>query len=238
MQPLEKLFRDEIADLYDAEQQILKALPKMIEAVSAPQLRNALEQHRKATEGQVKRLEEIFQTEGKPAPKKCKGMAGVLAEGEEVLKEDYEGDVLDAAIIGAAQRVEHYEIAAYGTARAFAEHLGKNEAVELLQETLDEEKEADELLTQIAESQVNLGASEEGEEEGSDDSEDSEDSEGETEERKERAMAKSSSGRGNSRSMSASSKKNSGNSSPRGNSSKSRTKATRSRSRSKSSSHR
>ena len=173
MEPLEKLFRDEIADLYDAEQQILKALPKMIEAVSAPQLRTALEQHRKATEGQVKRLEQIFQAEGKPSPKKCKGMAGVLAEGEEVLKEDYEGEVLDAAIIGAAQRVEHYEIAAYGTARAFAEHLGKDEAVELLQETLDEEKEADELLTQIAESQVNLSASEEeGEEEDSDEDSD------------------------------------------------------------------
>jgi ferritin-like metal-binding protein YciE len=242
MEPLEKLFRDEIADLYDAEQQILKALPKMIEAVSAPQLRNALEQHRKATEGQVKRLEQIFQVEGKPSQKKCKGMAGLIAEGDELLKEDYEGDVLDAAIIGAAQRVEHYEIAAYGTARAFAEHLGKDEAVELLQETLDEEKEADELLTQIAESQVNLRASEEGDE----GSEDSEDSEGETEEREDRAMAKSSSsGRGNSRSMSASSKSggksgsgNSGNSSRGSNSSKSRTKATRSRSRSKSSSHR
>jgi ferritin-like metal-binding protein YciE len=245
MEPLEKLFRDEIADLYDAEQQILKALPKMIEAVSAPQLRNALEQHRKATEGQVKRLEEIFQVEGKPSQKKCKGMAGLIAEGDELLKEDYEGDVLDAAIIGAAQRVEHYEIAAYGTARAFAEHLGKNEAVELLQETLDEEKEADELLTQIAESQVNLRASEEEGEAG--DSDDSEDSEGETEEREDRAMAKSSSGRGNSsgRSMSASSKSsgrsgsgNSGNSSRGSNSSKSRTKSSRSRSRSKSTSNR
>lgn len=249
MEPLEKLFRDEIADLYDAEQQILKALPKMIEAVSAPQLRNALEQHRRATEGQVKRLEQIFQVEGKPAQKKCKGMAGVIAEGDEVLKEDYEGEVLDAAIIGAAQRVEHYEIAAYGTARAFAEHLGKDEAVELLQQTLDEEKEADELLTQIAESQVNLRASDEAGEAGESD-ESSDDSEGETEEREERTMAKSSGGRGNSsgrsmsgRSMSASSrsggsKSSGGNSSRGGTAGKSRTKASRSRSRSKSTSNR
>ena len=247
MEPLEKLFRDEIADLYDAEQQILKALPKMISAVSTPQLKTALEQHRKVTEAQVQRLEEIFRAEGKPSQKKCKGMAGLLAEGEDILKEDFEGEVMDAAIIGAAQRVEHYEIAAYGTVRAFAEHLGKNEVVELLQETLDEEKEADELLTQIAESQVNLRASEEA-------SEDSEDSEGETDEQEERTMARTG-GRGNQGgrgSMSASSrsggsKSSSGNSgsSSRGKSKSSgsssrgsSSKSSRSRSRSRSTSNR
>jgi ferritin-like metal-binding protein YciE len=152
------MFRDELADLYDAEQQILKALPKMIAATTASELKNALEQHRQATEGQVKRLEQIFESEGKPAPKKCKGMAGVLAEGDEILEENYEGEVRDAGIIGAAQRVEHYEIAAYGTARAFAEQLGKDDAVQLLQETLDEEKEADQLLTEIAEGAINVEA--------------------------------------------------------------------------------
>ena len=162
MHALEKLYRDELADLYDAENQILKALPKLIDAATDGQLKTALQEHRKATEIQVKRLEQIFSDDGRPAPKKCKGMAGLLAEGDDLLKEDLEASVLDAAIIGAAQRVEHYEIAAYGTVRTFAQQLGKDTAVELLQETLDEEKEADALLTQIAEARVNEEAEEEG----------------------------------------------------------------------------
>jgi ferritin-like metal-binding protein YciE len=155
VESLEKLFRDELADLYDAEKQILKALPRLIEGVESRELKTALQQHRTETEGQVKRLERIFQHEGRPAPKKCKGMAGLLSEGDDLLKEKYEGDVMDAGIIGAAQRVEHYEIAAYGTVRAFAEELGKTSVVSLLDETLDEEKAADERLTEIAVTSVN-----------------------------------------------------------------------------------
>lgn len=236
MEALEKLFRDELADLYDAEQQILKALPKMIDAASATELKNALQQHRKVTEGQVKRLEQIFRTEGKPAQKKCKGMAGLIAEGQEMLDEDFEDDVRDAAIIGAAQRVEHYEIAAYGTVRTFAEHLGKDAAVELLQETLDEEKEADELLTQIAESSVNVRATDETEGAESDD----ESATDETEEEVTMASGRGKqSGRGG---MSASSRGSSGRSGNSGGSSRSkssntrsaRSKSSRSRSRSRS----
>ena len=162
MHALEKLYRDELADLHDAENQILKALPRLIDAATDTQLKTALQEHRKTTEIQVKRLEQIFSDDGRPAPKKCKGMAGLLAEGDDLLKEDLEDSVRDAAIIGAAQRIEHYEIAAYGTVRTFAQRLGKDTAVELLQETLDEEKEADALLTQIAEARVNEDAEEVG----------------------------------------------------------------------------
>ena len=154
----EKLFANELADIYDAEHQILKALPKIIEKVSSPELQEALESHRLQTEGHVRRLEEIFETLDERPSKKCKGMAGLLAEGEETMKEDFEPHVMDAALIGDCQRVEHYEIAAYGTARTFATVLGNDEAVRLLEETLDEEKEADSLLTQIAESSINLEA--------------------------------------------------------------------------------
>jgi|SRR4051812_20989596 len=165
-QNFEKLFGDEIADIYDAEQQILKALPKMVEAVSSDELREALEEHRVQTEGHVERLEQIFAEIGEQPKKKCKGMAGLLAEGEEMIKEDLEPELKDAAIIGAAQKVEHYEIAAYGTARTFAAYLGNERAIELLEETLEEEKEADQLLTQIAESSVNPEAASGGEEDG------------------------------------------------------------------------
>ena len=165
-QPFEKLFAEELADIYDAEQQILKALPKMIRASSSPELQEALEQHRIMTEGQVRRLDQIFSELGERPKKKCKGMAGLIAEGEETMEEDLEPEVKDAALIGAAQKVEHYEIAAYGTARTFAAFLGNETAVDLLEQTLEEEKEADILLTQIAESQVNVeAAAEEGEEE-------------------------------------------------------------------------
>lgn len=162
-QPFAKLFSEELADIYDAEQQILKALPQMIKTASALELQEALEHHRLQTEGQVRRLEQIFRELGEQPKKKCKGMAGLLAEGEENLAEDLEPHVKDAAIIGAAQKVEHYEIPAYGTARTFAAFLGNDSAVELLEQTLEEEKEADMLLTQIAESQVNVEAAAEDE---------------------------------------------------------------------------
>ena len=164
MEALQKLFTNEVADLYDAEQQILKALPKMIEACSSRELQEALQQHLSVTQNQVTRLEQIFEELGEKPSKKCKGMAGIIAEGEEMLKEDLEEASKDAGIIGAAQKVEHYEIASYGTARTLAEFLGNEKAVQLhFLGRADDEKEADELLTQIAESSINSqAASEEG----------------------------------------------------------------------------
>jgi ferritin-like metal-binding protein YciE len=169
MEALQKLFTNEVADLYDAEQQILKALPKMIEGCSSSELKQALQQHLTVTQRQVTRLEQIFRDLGEKPSKKCKGMAGIISEGEETLKEDFEDSTKDAGIIGAAQKVEHYEIASYGTARTLAEYLGNDRAAQLLEETLDEEKEADELLTQIAESSINIEAADEEEETESED---------------------------------------------------------------------
>jgi ferritin-like metal-binding protein YciE len=165
MEALQKLLQNELEDLYDAEQQIVKALPKMIEGSSSPELQRALKQHLEVTQNQVTRLEQVFERLGEKTRKKpCKGMAGIIAEGSELLQEDLEDSTMDAGIIGAAQKVEHYEIASYGTARTLAQTLGNNEVAELLEETLEEEKEADELLTQIAESSINAeAAAEEGE---------------------------------------------------------------------------
>lgn len=162
LETLRDLYVDELKDLYNAENQIIKALPRLIKAANSDELRQAFEDHLNKTEGHVARLEQIFENLGERARgKKCLGMEGLIEEGKELLKEDAEPEVLDAALIGAAQRVEHYEIAAYGTVRAFAEQLGHNDAADLLQQTLDEEGEADKLLTQIAESLVNQMAAEE-----------------------------------------------------------------------------
>src|SRR2546421_8052462 len=171
MEALQKLLTNELADLYDAENQMIKALPKMIDECSSTELQEALQEHLTVTQKQVTRLDQIFRDLGEKPSKKCKGMAGIIAEGDELLKEDFEESTKDAGIIGAAQKVEHYEMAAYGTARTLAEFLGNESAVELLQQTLDEEKEADELLSQIAETCVNVDAAsgEEGEEEASED---------------------------------------------------------------------
>lgn len=171
MEALHKLLMHELEDLYDAEQQILKALPKMIQEASNRQLQQALTEHRTITERQVERLDEVFREldgEGR-SRRKCKGMAGLIAEGEDLLKEDFEDATKDAGIIGAAQRVEHYEIAAYGTARTLAQFLGNRRAAQLLEETLEEEKEADLKLTQIAESSTNREAADEEETSGSGD---------------------------------------------------------------------
>jgi len=164
MEALQKLLTNELADLYDAENQIIKALPKMIDECSSTELQEALQEHLTITQKQVTRLDQIFRDLGEKPSKKCKGMAGIIAEGEELLKEDFEESTKDAGIIGAAQKVEHYEIASYGTARTLAEFLGHQRAAELLEQTLEEEKEADKLLTQIAESSINSEASEEEEE--------------------------------------------------------------------------
>jgi ferritin-like metal-binding protein YciE len=162
---LEDLFLQELKDIYDAEKQILKALPKMAKATESEELRAALEEHHTVTEKQVERLEEVFQILGKPARgKKCAAMQGLVEEGSELLKEDAEPPVLDAALIAAAQKVEHYEIAAYGTLATYADILGYQDAKELLGQTLDEEKETDQTLTQIA-SHINFEAMDEEEEE-------------------------------------------------------------------------
>ena len=159
LQSLEDLFLEDLKDLYNAENQILKALPRMAKKASAPELRRAFEQHLKQTETQVQRLERVFSSLGEKAKgKTCKGMQGLIEEGKEKMSEDIEDDVLDAALIAAAQKVEHYEIAAYGTARAYAEMLGNQQAVKLLQQTLDEEGETDKKLTQLAEQLVNVQA--------------------------------------------------------------------------------
>jgi ferritin-like metal-binding protein YciE len=156
---LQALYVDELKDLYSAESQILKALPKMIRAAEHPELKKAFTDHMKQTENQVKRLEQIFETlEESPKGKKCHGMEGVLEEGDELIKEKPEQDVLDAGLISAAQHVEHYEMAGYGTVRTWAEKLGRDEDARLLQETLDEEREADELLTTLALQSINVDA--------------------------------------------------------------------------------
>jgi len=159
LESLQSLYVDNLKDVLSAEKQIVRALPKMIKAASHPELQSALESHLKQTNQHVTRLEKIFKNMGKPpTSKKCKGMEGLLEEGKELLEMDVDDDVRDAGLIAAAQKVEHYEIAAYGTLRTFAEMVGDERAVELLQKTLDEEKEADHKLTQIAMSGVNQEA--------------------------------------------------------------------------------
>lgn len=152
---LQELYVDELRDLYSAETQLVKALPKMAKAAGNSELRHAFEEHLRQTSEHVSRLEQIFDQLGEKASgKKCLGMEGLVKEGSETMKEDYSKEVKDAAIIGAAQRVEHYEMAGYGTARAFAELLGEDEHVRLLEQTLEEEKQADQKLSQLAE-QIN-----------------------------------------------------------------------------------
>lgn len=156
---LRDLYIDHIRDLYSSEAQILDALPKMIDKATHVRLRDGFQEHLEQTRQHAARLEQIARRLNEPpAGKTCKGMTGVLKEGEEVLKDDGDEDVVDAALIAAAQRVEHYEIAAYGCARTFAHALGFDEDVALLQQTLDEEGETNKKLTQIAESVVNPDA--------------------------------------------------------------------------------
>jgi ferritin-like metal-binding protein YciE len=156
---LEKLFLEELKDVYNAEKQILRALPRMAKAADSPELEKAFTQHLKETEGQVQRLERIFKELGQAARgKKCKGMEGLLEEGKEVLEEEGDPAVIDAALIASAQRVEHYEIAAYGCLRAYASLLGYSDAERLLGQTLKEEEAADQKLSQLGESGINQSA--------------------------------------------------------------------------------
>jgi ferritin-like metal-binding protein YciE len=161
---LKELYINELKDLYNAENQLVKALPKMAKAASSDELRQGFEKHLKQTQGHVQRLEKIFQALGEsPKGKKCKGMEGLIEEGSGAMEEDYEDSVLDAALIGAAQRVEHYEIAGYGTVSSMAETLGESDHVSLLKQTLEEEKETDAKLTELA-GLINTQANEIGEE--------------------------------------------------------------------------
>lgn len=161
LESLRALYVDELKDLYSAEGQILKALPRMTKAASSRDLKRALTEHERVTRRQVKRLERIFKDlDESPRGKKCRGMEGLLEEGKELISEKPEPDVLDAGLISKAQHVEHYEIAGYGTVRAWAQQLGLEQHVELLQETLDEEGEADKRLSQLAESSINIEAAE------------------------------------------------------------------------------
>ena len=161
---LRELFVNELKDIYWAEKALTKALPKMMKKATSEELAGAIEDHLKVTEEQVTRLEEVFEMIGtKAQAKKCEAMDGLIKEAEELMKDSEEGTVRDAAIISAAQKVEHYEIATYGTLAAFAKTLGEEDAAMLLAETLNEEKEADETLTGIAESSINVEAMHAGE---------------------------------------------------------------------------
>lgn len=164
LESLQDLLVHELRDLYSAENQLTHALPKMAKAASTPELQEAFQKHLDETNNQVQRLEQIFESMGVSSRgPKCKGMEGLIAEGDDLIKEKAEPDVADAALITAAQRVEHYEIAGYGGARTFAQMLGMNDVAQLLEQTLDEEKQADEKLTSIAEGWVNQSAMQAGE---------------------------------------------------------------------------
>jgi ferritin-like metal-binding protein YciE len=167
MNTLRDLYLDELKDLWSAEKQLVKAIPKMAKAANDPELVKAFQTHLRQTERQVERLERIFEELGEsPRGKKCIGMEGLIEEGNELIKERPDPDVLDAGLIAKAQHIEHYEIAGYGTVRTYAQLMGADRQAQLLQETLDEEGETDKLLTQLAESSINIeAASADGEEE-------------------------------------------------------------------------
>jgi ferritin-like metal-binding protein YciE len=166
LKSLDDLLVHELQDIYNAEGQITKALPKMIKAANHPELRAAFEEHLQQTEGQIERLDRVFELLGVPAKgKKCEGMAGIIAEGQKALEENASPDVLDAALIAAAQKVEHYEIASYGCVATYAEMLGYDQVHELLGQNLDEEETTDERLSDLAESVINVEAANESDEE-------------------------------------------------------------------------
>jgi len=156
---LQDLMKEDLKDVLNAEKQIIKALPKMIKSATNPQLQEAFQNHLEETKVQAERIEQVMEMMGMPVKTKtCKAMQGIIEEGKEVMSEDAEDDVMDAALIGAAQKVEHYEIATYGTLCTYAELLGLRDAKRLLGQNLEEEKKTDLLLTQLAESVINLEA--------------------------------------------------------------------------------
>lgn len=157
-----KLFEDSLKDIYWAEKALTKAIPKMVKKATSDELITALENHLEETEGQVEKVEQVFEIIGKkPVAKKCEAMSGLIAEAEEIMKNSEDGAMRDAGIISAAQKVEHYEIASYGTLRTFAQTMGMSEAASILENILNEEKNADETLTEVAESTINMKAAEE-----------------------------------------------------------------------------
>ena len=159
LESLQDLFINELKDVYNAEKQIVTALPRMAKAATAPELQEAFTKHLRETRGQVRRLEQIFKSLGLPARgKKCKGMEGLLEEGKEILEEEGAAEVIDAALISAAQRVEHYEIAAYGCLRTYAQLLGHDDADKLLEQTLEEEEATDMALSALGEGGINQAA--------------------------------------------------------------------------------
>jgi len=159
MANLQDLFVDCLKDLHNAENQLVRALPKMAKAASNPDLKKAFETHLEETKGQIERLDMIFERLGEsPKGKKCLAMEGLIGEGKELMEEDAEPEVMDAGLIGASQKIEHYEIAGYGTVRTYAKLLGNDEAAKLLQKTLDEEGATDKKLTALAESTINIDA--------------------------------------------------------------------------------
>jgi ferritin-like metal-binding protein YciE len=158
LETMQELFVEQLRDLYDGEQQITKALPKLIDKAKHEDLKDALQEHLDVTHEQIRRLDQIFQMLGEESSgETCKGMKGVLAEGDDLVSDAKDDAVLDASIIASAQRVEHYEIAGYGTVRTYAKLLGRTDIAELLEQTLEEEKGADQTLSEIAES-VNIEA--------------------------------------------------------------------------------
>ena len=163
MESLQDLLIEEMRDLYSAEKQLTKAMPKMAKKATNPQLKKAFETHLRETEVQIQRLEKIFEKLGKkPTGKKCAAMEGLIEEGKEMMAEDMEEDTMDAALISVAQKVEHYEIASYGTVRTWAQLLGDEQTARALQQTLDEEGKTDKLLTDLAESTINIEAAQPG----------------------------------------------------------------------------
>lgn len=177
METLQELYVEQLRDIYDAENQLVKALPKMAKTATNEELKAAFESHLEQTQEHVSRLEQIFEELGeKPKGHKCEAMKGLLEEGKQMMEEDADEDVMDAGLICAAQKVEHYEIATYGCLRTYAEMLGFDEQADLLQETLDEEKDTDENLTELAVSCINLEA------EDDEDEEEDDEEEGESEE--------------------------------------------------------
>lgn len=159
LETLKDLYVDVLKDLYDAENKIVKALPKLAKAASSPELQQGFRQHLEQTEGHLERLNQVFRYLGEAAkPKKCKAIEGLLEEAEELLEAESDSEALDASLIAAAQKVEHYEIASYGCARTYAKVLGQNDAAELLEQTLKEEKQTDEKLSELATTQINIAA--------------------------------------------------------------------------------
>jgi ferritin-like metal-binding protein YciE len=166
MKNLSDLFLEQLADIYHAERQLFKALPKMAKATSSPELKNAFESHLEETQGHAQRLERVFEVFNRPAKgKKCQAMEGLIEEAKEIMDEESVSSVMDAALIAAAQKVEHYEIATYGCLCTWAELLGNREALDLLKQNMSEEEQADKKLTEIAERTINVEAAE-GREEG------------------------------------------------------------------------